>query len=738
MEQAGITNPSAALLKALLINGARDMTPGQYGTGSYQEVTARPDRSQGFGHVDLYRTLKPATNLFLDLHDTNSLTTGQTNTFALTVTQASTNKFILTLAYSDYWPTIAASKKLVNDLDLTVVSPLGTTHYPNGLSKVDATNNVEMIEFAAAETGTYTVRVAGRTVGSGGSQPYALVIRGPKADETPAAPAFGANPGPVAATVGELADFTVTVTGYPVPVLALAETTATEGSYDLEGGYCVYGPPEADLGTQTFTFTASNTEGVATQVVEVVVSAGPPVAPAAVWASATNATDFTAAWSASTDATGYRLDVATNAAFSSGGTSVQSVLASNGATVASIVSDGWTAYDISGTTYAQLLQSSSVVTSPAFSTVGFTNLTMDMKARTYGGASGTSSNITVSISTNNGSSWSVMGVVAPWVNSMNPLPTLTNTANLGHAQTRIRWQTLGATGSVGVGITNLVVQGWNSGEMPAYVPGYSNRTVSGTSESVTGLVAETAYYFRVRAVNGSGTSANSATASVTTLEGEAPGTPPTMDAIPGQSTYVGGELEYVVTAQEPDSDPVTYDCTSDVNTNVWDFDGNSGYFLFIPTNVAQIGTNVFSFTATDKDGTSDPALMSIKVYSAVATNAFLQWVEDQEEDPEDPDFDEGADYDGDGQTTYEEYLADTDPAASNSVLKMEGLSADLAEFSFPASPNRYYQLEFCIDITNQADTLVISNLGWGVPGMVITNSFSNSWFGTIRALLNEP
>ena len=463
----------------------------------------------------------------------------------------------------------------------------------------------------------------------------------------------------------------------------------------------------------------------------------PVQAPGNLRASATNETDFTAAWDAVSGATGYRLDVGTNATFSGGGSSVQSVLASNGATVASIVSDGWTAYDISGTTYARLLSSSSVVTSPAFSTVGFTNLTMDMKARTYGGASGTSSNITVSISTNDGTSWTVMGVVAPWVSSMNSLPTLTNTANLGHAQTRIRWQTLGATGSAGVGITNLVVQGWSAGSMSAYVPGYSNRAVSGTSQIVTGLTANSTYYFRVRTEAAFGTSTNSATANVTTLEEAVPGTPPTMDAIPAQITYVGGELEYVVTAQEPDSDPVTFACTSAVDVATWDFDANTGDFLFIPTT-NEMGTNVFSFTATDKDGTSAAELMSVKVYSAAATNEFTQWVEDQEEDPEDPDFDEGADVDGDGQTTYDEFLADTDPAASNSVLKMEGLSADLEQFSFPASPARYYQLEYCTDITNQAGTLVTSNLGWGVSGMVITNTVPGSWFGVIRVLLDEP
>ena len=69
---------------------------------------------------------------------------------------------------------------------------------------------------------------------------------------------------------------------------------------------------------------------------------------------------------------------------------------------------------------------------------------------------------------------------------------------------------------------------------------------------------------------------------------------------------------------------------------------------------------------------------------------------------------------------------------------MEGLTADLDQFSFPASPARFYQLEYCTDITNQAGTLVVSNLGWGVPGMVITNSAPTSWYGVIRALLDDP
>src|SRR5690606_26607202 len=49
----GVANPGAALVKGLLINGAVDMTPGQYGAGATQDVSRRPDNNQGWGRVDL-------------------------------------------------------------------------------------------------------------------------------------------------------------------------------------------------------------------------------------------------------------------------------------------------------------------------------------------------------------------------------------------------------------------------------------------------------------------------------------------------------------------------------------------------------------------------------------------------------------------------------------------------------------------------------------------------------------
>ena len=554
-------------------------------------------------------------------------------------------------------------------------------------------------------------------------------------------PVFGANPGPLGATTGVARAFAVTVaSGYPAPTLALQGTTASGGySFTAATGVLDYVPPEGDVGARTFTFIAANSAGTATQVVGVTVAAGIPGAPASIWASATNATGFTAAWSAVANATGYRLDVGTNAAFSGGGAGAQSVLATNAASSTTPPAD-WT-YNVSASSSSYLIlgYATNFVVSEAFSTVGFTNLTVDFSARSYGTVSGTTrTNVTVSISGDNGETWTAIGTVAPGNNVMNAMPTLTNTANLGNAQTRIRWQAPNAAANSGAGIQALTVRGWSAGGGPAYVAGYSNLTVAGTSQAVTGLTTGVAYYFRVRAVNAAGTGANSSVASATTASNAPAGTPPTMNAIAAQSATAGGTFEYTVAATATDGDPIlAYACTSAVNSNRWDFDADTGYFLFDPT-ASEVGTNLFDFTATDKDGTSAAVQMSVRVYTAAATNEFTMWVEDQGEDPVDPDFDEQADVDGDGRTTYEEYLADTDPANSNAAFDVRGSYTNATgtlHITYPASANRYYQLEYSTNLTG--GQTIVSNLGWGGSGTLNTN-IPNEWYGTIRVRLTAP
>jgi Subtilase family len=742
----GITNPSAALLKGLMINGARNMSPGQYGTASYREVPAtRPNNVQGFGHVDLFTTLKPATNQFLDLIDTNSLSTGTSNTFTMTISAASTNGFILTMAYSDYWATTGSGKKLVNDLDLTVRKPLGTTLYPNGLGMLDATNNVEMIEFVADEVGTYTVTVNARTVPSGSSQPYALVMRGPK-DDAPSAPTFGSNPGPITSLVSQADSFMVSAGGNPIPTLALQSTTAGSGySFTAGTGELAYTPPVGDLGAQSFTFTASNTLGVATQLVSVTVIEGPPVSPDSLWASVTNSTSFTAAWSSVTDATSYRLDVGTNAVFSGGGGGGGVQL---GETFDSGLAGSYTTGNqtlTSGVWYtaAVYAEASGASRGGSGSAARLNDDTAGASLRTP--ALNTAGTVTFWVrELNSGGGDYVLQKsydASAWVDVATQAFSGTTFVEYSHdvndSASTIYLRVLNDDQLGHLIVDDFEVTSYAAAS-DSYVPGYSNRTVSGTSQSVTGLTAETTYYFRARTVSASGTSTNSGTVPVVTL---GTGTPPVMDAIPDQVTGVGADFDYTVTATEGDGDSYLFACTSVVDEATWAVDTN-GYFLFIPT-VTEVGTNVFVFTATDKDGTSAPAQMSIRVNTQAATNAFEEWVQDRGEDPGSTNFTETADFDGDGMTTEEEYWADTDPTLASSLLELTGTYAIATgggtggiELRFPASTGRYYQLEYCTGLTNYL--VGTTNLGWGIPGMTVTNDSTGTWYGVIRALLAAP
>jgi endonuclease/exonuclease/phosphatase family metal-dependent hydrolase len=550
------------------------------------------------------------------------------------------------------------------------------------------------------------------------------------ADIAPEAPAFTSGT-TYATTTGVALAFSIAATGYPAPTLALAETTATGGySFTPATGALAYTPPEADVGAQTFTFTAANASGVATQTVTISVAAGVPSAPLAVWASATNATGFTAAWLSVAVATGYRLDVSTNADFQiGGGPSVQAVLATNAATSPALITNGWSGTDLGGTTYLILTQATSEVTTPAFSTEGVTNLTVDFQARTYGGT--TFSNITISISTNDGADWAVIGVVNP-VNggTMAVVPTLVHTTWLGHVQTRIRWQSLDATGTIGVGVRYLQVKGWAPSTTPSYVPGYSNLSVVGTSQTVVGLAEGATYYFRVRAANAAGTSGHSATASVLTGE---PALQNQMIDFPVLGAQVATNV-LVLTATASSGLPVSFavaegPATISSGANL-SFTG-AGTVSIVASqagnaewNPAPDITNTFTVTKAfatvvigdlthmydggpkSATATTTPAGLTVgltyngssntpaaagtyavtgTVYEALyqgtasatlqiltLTNVFINWLDDRELDPENPDLAPDEDLDGDGMTTWEEFLADTDPTLPGSVLALTG------------------------------------------------------------------
>jgi len=177
VERGGVTNPSAALLKAMLVGGARSLAPGQYGsTNATQEIpAASPNNVEGWGEANLADTVHPRGNM-VRLFDRIGPASGATNTFDIAVT-ASNTPLDIALCWIDYPATAGAGVTRVNDLDLLVVAPDGTPLYPNGGTSRDALNTVETVRLAAAQTGVYRVLVIGSSVPySGGAA--GLYVRG--------------------------------------------------------------------------------------------------------------------------------------------------------------------------------------------------------------------------------------------------------------------------------------------------------------------------------------------------------------------------------------------------------------------------------------------------------------------------------------------------------------------------------------------------------------------------------
>ena len=156
-----------------------------------------------------------------------------------------------------------------------------------------------------------------------------------------------------------------------------------------------------------------------------------------------------------------------------------------------------------------------------------------------------------------------------------------------------------------------------------------------------------------------------------------------------------------------------------------------------------IQTGRYAVVATLAEANYQGSAAGTLTISAEGEDPFVQWLQEQELDPGDSRYDETADDDGDGMTTYQEYIADTAPDSSNSALRLLGTYVRAGAsnatgkilFSFPASTGRYYQLLYK---TNLFTPLMTNNLGWGVPGMIITNDSLGAWYGDVRVLLTQP
>jgi serine protease AprX len=198
LTRRGLVNPSAAAVKATLLNTTKDIAPGQYGTGEKQEIPfTRPNSVVGWGRLDLGFIAAPAPyQLWLDDH-TTGLATGQTLRYTNTISQPlvvsnGDQPLRVMLAWTDPPASLSSGKQLVNDLDLLVTGPDGQIYWGNGAASGDHVNNVEGIIIPNPAPGAYTVEVRAHNVPVD-TQPYALVVGGaitstmPLATATPTA-----------------------------------------------------------------------------------------------------------------------------------------------------------------------------------------------------------------------------------------------------------------------------------------------------------------------------------------------------------------------------------------------------------------------------------------------------------------------------------------------------------------------------------------------------------------------
>ncbi len=116
--------PSPALLKALLINGARSLS------ANYNLHTAAPINHQGWGLVNMSNTIPAGLAAgsngplrFYDQRTTNALATGDSETYTVTVPNAAKSAPLrITLVWTDPPGNPLTGIKLVNDLNLTVLA----------------------------------------------------------------------------------------------------------------------------------------------------------------------------------------------------------------------------------------------------------------------------------------------------------------------------------------------------------------------------------------------------------------------------------------------------------------------------------------------------------------------------------------------------------------------------------------------------------------------------------------
>ena len=179
--------PSGALIRATLMNTGQDLTGAASG---FQVPTGYPSTQEGWGRVRIDDALYfpgDARKLVVrDVRNASGLSTGGQDELTINVSD-SAQQLRVTLAWTEPAATAGAANPVINDLDLEVVSPGGSTYLGNvfntgsgasitGGTK-DAKNIIEQVHIPSPTVGQWTIRVRGAAVAQG-TQGFAVVATG--------------------------------------------------------------------------------------------------------------------------------------------------------------------------------------------------------------------------------------------------------------------------------------------------------------------------------------------------------------------------------------------------------------------------------------------------------------------------------------------------------------------------------------------------------------------------------
>lgn len=220
-----LTDASAALLKAMLVNAGHRLTGANLGDNTY------PNMYQGWGEPNLSRVLDlpggPRDLVVVDVPSSGGFTgAGNANLDKVFTVDSGAERLKVTLAWTDEPGSTGTGKKLINDLDLRVTAPGGAVYRGNvfngsaGTSttggSADTLNNVESVIIANPTTGAWTATVDPGSGNYASGQGFALVITGDITEGGgggPSAPVSDFTGSPVSGDAPLLVDFTSLASG---------------------------------------------------------------------------------------------------------------------------------------------------------------------------------------------------------------------------------------------------------------------------------------------------------------------------------------------------------------------------------------------------------------------------------------------------------------------------------------------------------------------------------------------